>query len=409
MKKSRISYLLILLLSVVYIYFDSGFLPYTIFYIVLLTPLVSILYFVVIYYTFRYSESLDKREYQKGEVLSYSLEIHNRSPFYIAYFTVFMQMEGQMLIKGMKTEHISLKPFSRQSFSFSVPILYRGKYKIGISRIEIRDFLNLVGFYYKPKVEKQISVFPRILPMEELNIPYIRVLENEYLSIDKNRGSTEISDIRDYLYGDSLKKIHWKLSSKFNKWMIKETTASTEKEFWIIINLEKLSGDYEEILKLEDRTIEVFVSLARVFIRSGVVLKVCFYKNEETCFTYSDMNGFKKLYDLFSFIPFDREVSFIDEMSFFMESMREPKSVLLFTPVFNERYLNCINKINAFGHDVSLFYCKAESGETEIDIERVLEKELPEIGIKVMNMYKNAEQLSKESSWNEGKAAVGEG
>ncbi len=240
MKKSRISYLLILLLSVVYIYFDSGFLPYTIFYIVLLTPLVSILYFVVIYYTFRYSESLDKREYQKGEVLSYSLEIHNRSPFYIAYFTVFMQMEGQMLIKGMKTEHISLKPFSRQNFSFSVPILYRGKYKIGISRIEIRDFLNLVGFYYKPKVEKQISVFPRILPMEELNIPYIRVLENEYLSIDKNRGSTEISDIRDYLYGDSLKKIHWKLSSKFNKWMIKETTASTEKEFWIILNLEKL-------------------------------------------------------------------------------------------------------------------------------------------------------------------------
>ena len=79
------------------------------------------------------------------------------------------------------------------------------------------------------------------------------------------------------------------------------------------------------------------------------------------------------------------------------------------TEKFNERYLNCINKINAFGHDVSLFYCKAESGETETDIERVLEKELPEIGIKVMNMYKNMEQLSEESSWNEGKASAGDG
>lgn len=386
MKKNRINYLIILLLSVVYIYFDGGFLPYTLFYIVLLTPFVSIIYLVIIYQTFKYSESLEKRECKKGEVLSYSLKIHNRSPFYIAYFAVFMHMGGQMLIKGMKTEYISMKPFSRQSFSFSVPIIYRGKYKIGISRISIRDFLNLVDFYYMPKETKQIRVFPRILSVEELGISFIKVLESDYLSRNKDMRSMDISTIRDYMYGDSLKKMHWKLSSKYNKWMVKETSASSEKELWIIINLEKLSGDFEDVLMAEDRTIEILVSLARIFISSGVILKMCLFKSGGICLSFTNMKGFQELYELVSFIPFDGNMSFSDEMGYFIETMREPKSVLIFTPVFSESHLNSLNRINVAGHDVSLFYCEVESGKMKEDIKRVLEEELPELGIKVVDM-----------------------
>ncbi len=392
MKKSRISYLCILFLSLIYIYFDGGFFPYTLFYIVLITPVVSVVYLIIIYLTFRYSENLNKREYVKGEVLEYTLDIHNRSPFYIAYFTVFMHMEGQMLIKGMKTEHLTIKPFKNQVFNFQVPIMYRGKYRVGISKIVIKDFLNLVSFNHTPGETKQIRVFPRILPLDKLDIPYIRISENEYLSQIKDRGSTEIHDIRDYIYGDSLKKIYWKLSSKHNKWMVKETNASTEKEFWIIVNLEKLEGQPEDVLKAEDRTIEVSVSLARLFIGSGVVLKVCFFRNEEVCFTFSDITGFQQMYELFAFIPFNMEESFKGEMNYFIESMHEQKSVLVFTPVFNENYLNALSKMKNAGHDVSLFYCEAEEGDMKEVLERALEKELPELGIKVIDMYKSLDQ-----------------
>ena len=206
MKRSRINYLIILILSFVYILFDGGFLPYTLFYIVLLLPVASIIYIIIVYNTFRYVEKLNKREYKKGEMLDYTLRIENSTPLFITYFTVYMHMEGQMLIKGMKNEHLILKPFSKQEFSFNVPILYRGKYKVGISHIEIRDFLNLISVKYLPGETKLIRVYPRILPMEQHNIQYVRVAENEYLSHNKETGHSEVRDIREYMYGDSLKR-----------------------------------------------------------------------------------------------------------------------------------------------------------------------------------------------------------
>ncbi|HEY8499946.1 MAG TPA: DUF58 domain-containing protein [Clostridia bacterium] len=392
MRKSRIRYLVILFLGFVYIFFDGGFLPYTLFYIALFLPVVSIIYLFIVYNTFTFSERLDKREYRKGEILNYTLKIHNATPLYIPYFTVYMHMEGQMLISGMKTEYLVLKPFSHQEFNFSVPILYRGRYKIGISHIEIRDFLNLFSLKYAMGETKFIRVFPRILTLEELNIPFFRISENEYLSRKKDMGHSEIDNIRDYMYGDSLKKIHWKLSSKFNKLMTKETHSSSEKEFWIIINFEEILGEAEYVLKVEDRTIEVLVSLARVFLSSGIALKICFFRKEQMTLTYSDINAFSQLYELFAFMPFDQKESFNDVMDYFIASMHECQSVMVFSPVVDENCLDNIVKMHANGHDISLFYCDV-SGRMKREVEKALAEEMSELGIRVVNMFQNIKEF----------------
>ncbi len=386
MKRSRINYLIILILSFVYILFDGGFLPYTLFYIVLLLPVASINYIIIVYNTFRYVEKLNKREYKKGEMLDYTLRIENSTPLFITYFTVYMHMEGQMLIKGMKNEHLILKPFSKQEFSFNVPILYRGKYKVGISHIEIRDFLNLISVKYLPGETKLIRVYPRILPMEQHNIQYVRVAENEYLSHNKETGHSEVRDIREYMYGDSLKKIHWKLSSKYNKWLIKETTASSEKELWILLNLAQLYGEAESVLKVEDMTIETIISVARVLLGLEITIKLCFYRSEQVCLTISDMNGFLQLYELLAFIAFDQAVPFEDVMGYFNETMPERQSVMLFSPIIDGEQIDGLNKMANSGHDLSVFYCDVADGEMKKEFIRVLEKELPELGIKAVKM-----------------------
>ncbi len=398
MKRNRIGYIIIFLLSVIYIYFDGGFLPYTLFYIVLVLPVISFIYLLIVYNSFRYGESMNKREYQKGEVLDYTMSIHNVTPLYVPYFTVFMHMEGRMLIKGMKNEHLALMPFSRQDFHFSVPILYRGKYKIGISHIEIRDFLNLFRFRYLPGETKLIRVFPRILPMDELVIPYMRISENDYLSQNKNTGHTEIRDIREYRYGDSLKKIHWKLSSKYNKWLTKETNASSEKEFWLLLNLEEIEGEADAVLNIEDRTIEVFVSLARVFLSAGIVLKLCFFRKDQVTLEYADLNGFEQLYELMSFMPFDQRVSFAEVMNFFIDSMPERQSVMVFSPVIDENHLDCLHKMHVNGHDVSLFYCAVSEGDMKKEVEKALQEEMGELGIRVVNLLENMKVFDEDKT-----------
>lgn len=401
MKRNRIGYLIILFLSFVYIYLDSGFFPYMLFYIVLLLPVISFIYLVIVYNTFRYGEYINKREYRKGEVLDYTMSVHNGTPLYVPYFTVYMHMEGQMLIKTMKNEHLTMKPFSRQDFHFSVPILYRGKYKIGISYIEIRDFLNLFRLRYLPEETKLIRVFPRILPLEKMEFPYMRISENEYMSQNKSEGHTEIRDIREYRYGDNLKKIHWKLSSKYNDWLVKETTASSEKEIWLLLNLEEIKGDAEDVLKIQDRTIEVLVSMARVFISSGIVVNLSFFRKDQITLEYSDMNGFDQLYELLAFVPFDQKASFSEVMNFYIDSMPEKQTVMVFTPVIEENYLDCLHRMNGNGHDVSLYYCEVAEGKMKKEVEKALQAEMPELGIRVRNLFQNMMAI------DEDKAAAG--
>lgn len=388
MKRSRISYLILLFLSFVYIYFDGGFLPYTVFYTVLMLPVVSAVYLVIVYNTFKYVEKLEKQEYQKGEILEYTLRIYNNTPLYVVYFTVYMHMEGRMLIKNMKNERIALKPFSVQEFKFRVPVMYRGRYKVGISHIEIRDFLNLVSVKYFPDETKQIRVFPRILPVTEPDLPCIRMSENEYMSRNRDAGNTEISDIRDYIYGDSFKKIHWKLSSKFNKWLVKETTSSSEREIRIILNLSKIDGEAEEVLKTEDRTVEFLISEAKALLNAGFSVKLCFYRSGRACLEYSGENGFMQLYELLSFIPFDQQACFEDVVNMFTESMPERQNIMIFSPVIDEKQIDCYHKMAANGHSVSLFYCKAAESEIKKEIESAIENELPELGIKTVNLFK---------------------
>jgi uncharacterized protein (DUF58 family) len=389
MKRNRAGYLIILFLALVYIYFDGGFFPYTLFFITLTLPVMSFVYLVIVYNTFKYSERLDKREYQKGDLLDYTLQIYNVTPLQINYFTVYMHIDGQRLIRGMRNEHFTLKPFDRRQFHFNVPVLYRGKYKVGISHIEVRDFLNMFSLKYYPDEPKLIRVFPRILSVEQVDLPYVRISENEYLSQNKNAGNTEIENIREYMYGDSLKKIHWKLSSKFNKWIAKDTNAACEKEFWILLNLEKIDGDMEYALKIEDRTIEILVSVARLLLNSGITVKLCFFRREQVLISFSDANGFEQLYELLAFIPFDQKTSFDEVLDYFIESISEKQSVMIFSPVICENHLENLNKMSVKGHDISLFYCEAFQNNNMTDeIEKVLEMEMSELGINIINMMK---------------------
>jgi hypothetical protein len=103
---------------------------------------------------------------------------------------------------------------------------------------------------------------------------------------------------------------------------------------------------------------------------------------------YPDINAFSHLYELFAFMPFDQKASFNGVMDYFIASMPECQSVMVFSPVVNESCLESIVKMNANGHDISLFYCDV-SGQMKKEVERALTEELSELGIRVVNMFKN--------------------
>jgi len=159
--------------------------------------------------------------------------------------------------------------------------------------------------------------------------------------------------------------------------------------------LSRILGDDEEVLKIEDRTVEFLVSVAKVLLNTGFNIKLCFYRNEQICLTYSGNNGFMQLYDLLSLIPFDQVAHFSEILNMFIESIPERQSVLVFSPLIDDKQLDSFHKMAANGHDVTLFYCDVEESELKTDIMNAIEKEFPELGIRTVNLMKSSPVTEK--------------
>lgn len=52
----------------------------------------------------------------------------------------------------------------------------------------------------------------------------------------------DVSEIRSYREGDSLKLVHWKLSARWNDLMVREMMDPTEKLTWLYLNLQESSN-----------------------------------------------------------------------------------------------------------------------------------------------------------------------
>ena len=85
-----------------YTWFYTGFLSYTMLYLVALLPAVSLTALVVNLFTFRISETLNERIFVKGEAAMYQLILANESPLPIPYVSISMYLEGQILCRDMR-------------------------------------------------------------------------------------------------------------------------------------------------------------------------------------------------------------------------------------------------------------------------------------------------------------------
>lgn len=148
-----------------------------------------------------------------------------------------------------------------------------------IKKFYVYDFLNLFCLYKKSKSEGSILVLPEL--SDEFLIQKIgyKISNDEsMLYSDKRPGDdvTEIFAIRDYVGGDKIRNIHWKLSSKRDNLMVKDYSLPLLENDIVLIDIfkytNKNSDNRNEIFKL-------LYSLLCQFLKMGLGAKVCFNKD----------------------------------------------------------------------------------------------------------------------------------
>lgn len=126
-------------------------------------------------------------------------------------------------------------------------------------------------------IEKNIEIYPDECKMDFEFTRYTTGNgdENELCYI-KGEDVTELSGIREYIPGDSMQKVHWKLSSRYEDFMVKEFSMPYTDRVYVSLNLYNNCDMADEM----DSVISLYYTLTRTLVMQGRQIFMVWYNDK---------------------------------------------------------------------------------------------------------------------------------
>jgi uncharacterized protein (DUF58 family) len=157
-----------------------------------------------------------------GESLTVGLQIGNHSGYWIPW----MILEDRLPRVALRAPPVALelvgKAIRLQAFSarqnslitYTIRSKRRGYFQMGPTVLETGDLLGLHRSYRVVNQPHYISVLPRIIPMEGLEIASRRPMGEMRVQDRGMEDPTLMAGIRQYAAGDPINRVHWKATAR---------------------------------------------------------------------------------------------------------------------------------------------------------------------------------------------------
>ena len=180
----------------------------------------------------------DKNQTEKLSPVEYEIRVINTSPLPYPFVEVIMSKPRDDGVRTLKENLIlSLVPLGGYSVKRTVVFRYRGLYEIGVHEIYISDPLRLFRLRVDVDNFSNVTVYPRKLEFERESESAVSDVPSPFVRTLDSRDKSEVSNIREYRMGDSLKSIHWKLSSKAENLQVKDYNTNNDRHTYIFVDL----------------------------------------------------------------------------------------------------------------------------------------------------------------------------
>lgn len=271
----RIQYLFLLVLNTIGLLFYNNYIFVMTSSLLILMPLISFILMKMSIHKITVSIQLDKTSIGKKIPVDVYFDVKNKSILPVENFTIYTSIENMFYHKERKLQIVvPVVPFADRIVSFPVDSLYCGRMKIQINHFTGKDILGLFSFKIASSEYKEIFVIPDFeKTFENVGLSLKGSSEDEELQFKKGDDVSQISEIRDYIPGDKLENIHWKLSAKKEELQVKEFSMPYSDEVTILLNTSLNVDD----AFLFDKLVDTYYALSNSFIKQQRPFYVCWY------------------------------------------------------------------------------------------------------------------------------------
>lgn len=277
MLKYRIQYL-ILLISILGLYiFTNQYLFFILLLFFATVPIFSLLLLILTYKRITADFEIP-HEIKKSEAALINFTLNNSSFFPVSGAVLYLTCRN--CLTGKETD---IKRFcfignkNINHISFAVSDMNAGRISVILNKMKICDFLGLFRFSKNINIEKSGLIYPEIseVKIEMQHMADINGNGEHYSQNQKGQDVNEIFALREYIPGDETRKIHWKLSAKRSKLVVRDFGLSLN--YPIFLLLEIFNSKNENCDKALDACMMTFVSVSQSLIEKGICHNIAWY------------------------------------------------------------------------------------------------------------------------------------
>lgn len=214
------------------------------------------------------------------------IRISNRSWFPVWKGRVCLSWENRLTGEaGM--ENIPFAALSKSTVWENVELQteFCGTYRIRAEKVQVFDLLTLFCRLRKVSLSAECQVYPKTDSIQ-INILQKERYDMESFQYAQQRAgedAAETFDIREYRIGDSVRKIHWKLTGKMDAVMLRESSYPVFHAVLLLLETGYRADKRPSAQKM-DAAVCVFVSAAEKMLADGMKFEIGFFDYDKQMF-----------------------------------------------------------------------------------------------------------------------------
>ncbi len=266
-----------------------------------IVPFLSILSVFILRRKLEVTLEAPERE-QSREDLGF-LRMVIKNPTWILSYDANIRLQTESCFYGDTGDvRISVPIRMHSTYEKMIPLRYsmNGMYRYRLDGINMRDFLGFFSLSKKVRSETEVVVLP---PMEGQKVGDLsdmsRGMTESEETMKRGHDFSDVSDVREYIPGDKLMSIHWKLSAKRDILMVKDRVSMSDQQMVI---LTELSGEHAQVDEILTLTYGVCMS----FVREQVYVRLLWWSEGRYSFEERQIINKESLKEAFSDLYYDR-------------------------------------------------------------------------------------------------------
>lgn len=197
-----------------------------------------------------------------NEQVTVQIEIENRAWLPLPWLQIQEAVPLELKDQNDYRTVVSVGGRSRILHEYRLYCRRRGYYTVGPLNLRTSDLFGFVEARWEETGNNELIVYPAIVPLSHLGLPSRMPFGVLPTRRQLDEDPARMGGVRQYVSGDSLRRIHWKATAHENTLLVKKLQPSQELPVFIALDLDRSAYSQRIVFGASEWAISIAASIA---------------------------------------------------------------------------------------------------------------------------------------------------